>query len=137
MAITFDATNRRIILDSASVTATEIYSRWKDWVLSNNSKWPQAFRTLGGDEIGGGLYVASYYFLMNDWRVRPMESDHSLVIDGALLVDGGVGSPVVQTLGNYRVLAQYTVPVQAQGVATSGGTLTANQVATAVWGYEQ
>ena len=50
-----------------------------------------------------------------------MEANHSLTIVGNLFVEGG-GIPVVQTLGNYNVSAQFTVPVQAQGIATSGSS---------------
>lgn len=122
MAITFDPINKRIILDSAYVTAAQLYSRWKEWVqIGDNAKYPQAFYTLGGDPLGGGLYVASYFFLMNDWRIRPMEANHDLLIEGNIGVYGGGSRPVVSTLGNFRVQTQITVPVQAQGVATNGG----------------
>lgn len=121
MALVFDATNKRIVLDVADISAAEIFSRWEDWAATgDNSKYLPAFRHLGGDELGGGLYVANYFFLINGWRVRPMESNHVLVITGNLIVDGG-GAPVVQTLGAYNVSVQYTVPVQAQGIATGGG----------------
>ncbi len=41
--------------------------------------------------------------------------------------------PVVQTLGNFNVSIQYTVPVQAQGISTSGSSgPTAAQVADEV-----
>lgn len=49
-----------------------------------------------------------------------MEANHSLNIVGNLFVAGG-GVPVVQTLGAFNVSAQYTVPVQAQGITVSGG----------------
>ena len=121
MALTFDPAARRIVLDSATTTATEIYSRWADWAAtSDNAKYLPAFRSLGGDDLGGGLLVPPYYFLLNGWRVRPMEADQTLTIDGNLFVDGG-GEPVVQTLGTYRVLTRLVVPVQAQGFDTSGG----------------
>ena len=48
-----------------------------------------------------------------------MEASHNLTITGNLFDEGG-GEPVVQTLGNYNVAVQYTVPVQAQGISTSG-----------------
>ena len=133
MALTFDTTNKRIILDSADVDVGDIYSRWKEWVrLSDNSKWPQAFSVVGGDELGGGLFVASYFFLMNGWRLRPMEIDHTLILRGNVSVLGG-GVPVVRTVGNYNVSIQFTVPVQAQGIATSGSTgPTASEIAAAV-----
>ena len=128
--MTFDGANKRIILNSTSVTASEIWSRYMDWLAadSNNAKWGLAMTQIGGDDLGGGLYVPIYVFLQNNWRVRPMESNHQLMITGNLFVAEG-GSPLVNTLGNYNVIAQYTVPVQAQAMSTSGGSggLTAEQ----------
>ena len=122
MAIVFDAAARRIILDSTSVTASEIFSRWEDWVvLSDNAKYLPAFRHAGGDDLGGGLSIPNYMFLINSWRVRPMEANHTLDLVGNLFVDGG-GDPVVSTLGDFRVLVKNTVAVQAQGITTSGST---------------
>ena len=130
--MTFDGANKRIILNSTSVTASEIWSRYMDWLAadSNNAKWGLAMTQIGGDDLGSGLYVPIYVFLQNGWRVRPMESSHQLMITGNLFVAEG-GSPLVNTLGNYNVIAQYTVPVQAQAMATSGGTggLTSEQAA--------
>lgn len=119
MAITFDGPTKRIILDTASVTASELWSRWCEWHESN-PQWPLAFYQVGGDSLGGGLYIPPYLFLLNGWRVRPMESNHNLTITGNLFVNGG-GIPVVPTLGTYQVNVNYTVPVQAQGIATGGG----------------
>ncbi|HRH13168.1 MAG TPA: hypothetical protein PK225_02330 [Azonexus sp.] len=133
MPIVFDPASKRIILDSASVTATELYSRSADWLaLSDNAKYGAVFRQVGGDDLGGGLSIPPYFFLQGAWRVRPMEASHNLTITGNLFVDGG-GVPVVNTLGAYNVSAQYTVPVQAQAVATSGGSgPTAAQIAAEV-----
>ena len=133
MSITFDPTNKRIILDSAYVSAAQLYSRWKEWAKTGeNLKYDQAFYALGGDPLGGGLFVASYFFLMNGWRIRPMESNHLLIIDGNIGVYGGGSQPVVQTLGSYNVSVQYTVPVQAQGVATNGGGSDISAIAAAL-----
>ncbi len=136
MAYTIDPANKRIVLDSASVTAKSIYAAWVDWVaLSDNSKYLPAFRTAGGDDLGGGLSIPPYYFLLNGWRVRPMEANQTLTIDGNLFVDGG-GDPVVPTLGTFNVLIKSVVPVQAQGISTSGSSgPTEAQIAAAVWGY--
>lgn len=131
MAITLDGATRRIILDSASVSAAQIWSAWVDWHEANQ-QWPLAFQLVGGDALGGGLFIPPYFFLMNGWRVRPMEASHNLTITGNLFVDGG-GVPVVGTLGTYQVNVNYTVPVQAQGIATSGSTgPTASEIAAAV-----
>lgn len=133
MPITFDAVNKRIILDGASTTATELYSRWVDWAATgDNVKYGMVFRQVGADDLGGGLSIPPYYFLQNGWRVRPMESSHNLTITGNLFVEGG-GVPVVPTLGTFQVNVNYTVPVQAQGISTSGGSApTAAQVAAEV-----
>ena len=122
MPIAFDPANKRIVLDSASVSATELYSRSADWLAtSDNAKYGAVFRQVGGDDLGGGLSIPPYYFLQGLWRVRPMESNHNLTITGNLFVEGG-GVPVVSTLGNFQVNVNYTVPVQAQGISTSGST---------------
>lgn len=121
MAITFDPAAKRIILDSTSVDVRDIYSRWKEWVQTgDNAKYPQAFRAIGGDPLGGGLFISLYTFLLNGWRLRPMEANHTLIINGNIAVDGG-GDPVVPTLGTYKVLVQYTVPERAQAYDAGGG----------------
>ena len=131
MAITLNGATKRIILDSASVSAAQIWSAWLDWHEANQ-QWPLAFQLVGGNALGGGLFIPPYFFLMNGWRVRPMEASHNLTITGNLFVDGG-GVPVVGTLGTYQVNVNYTVPVQAQGIATSGSTgPTASEIAAAV-----
>lgn len=130
MPIAFDPAAKRVILDSASVTAPQIWSRWVEWAaLSDNSKYLPALRQVGGDDLGGGISIPPYIFLLNGWRVRPMEANHTLIVTGNLFVDGG-GVPVVPTLGTFNVSAQYTVPVQAQAVSTSGSSgLTSSQAA--------
>ena len=131
MTITLDGATKRIILDSASVSAAQIWSAWVDWHEANQ-QWPLAFQLVGGNALGGGLFIPPYFFLLNGWRVRPMEASHNLTITGNLFVDGG-GVPVVGTLGTYQVNVNYTVPVQAQGIATSGSTgPTASEIAAAV-----
>ena len=122
MSIAFDPAAKRIILDTASISAAEIFSRWEDWaVTGDNAKYGAVMTHVGGDDLGGGLYIPNYIFLQNGWRVRPMEANHTLIISGNLFVAGG-GVPVVSTLGNYNVAVQYTVPLQAQGIATSGSS---------------
>jgi hypothetical protein len=99
-----------------------MYSRSADWLAqADNAKYGAVFRQVGGDDLGGGLSIPPYFFLQGAWRVRPMESSHNLTIAGNLFVEGG-GVPVVPTLGTYQVNVNYTVPVQAQGISTSGGS---------------
>lgn len=131
MALTFDAATKRIVLDGTNVTAQSIYSAWVDWAAtSDNAKYLPAFRSVGGDDLGGGLLIPPYYFLQNSWRIRPMEANQTLTITGNLFVDGG-GDPVVSTLGVFNVLTKLVVPVQAQGISTGGGASAAD-IAAAV-----
>lgn len=132
MALTFDSTAKRIVLDSTNVTAQAIYSAWVDWVAtSDNAKYLPAFRSVGGDDLGSGLSIPPYYFLQNGWYIRPMEANQTLTITGNLFVDGG-GDPVVATLGVFNVLTKLVVPVQAQGISTGGGASAADVAAAVV-----
>jgi hypothetical protein len=132
MAIIIDGVTKRIILDSTNVSAAEIWTAWVNWHADNN-QWPLAFSLVGGISLGSGLFIPPYFFLLSGWRVRPMEADHTLTITGNLFVDGG-GTPVVRTLGPYQVNVNYTVPVQAQGIATSGST-SSGPTAEEIWSY--
>ncbi len=120
--IQIDGATKRIILDSANVSASQIWSAWVDW-REANPQWTLAFRQAGGDSLGGGLYIPPYFFLQAGWKVRPMEASHQLTITGNLFTEDA-SSPIVNTLGNYNVIAKFTVPVQAQGIST-GGTASA------------
>ena len=118
MAIVIDPVTKRIVLDSTVTSARAIYAAWVDWIaLADNTKFLPAFRSVGGDDLGGGLLIPPYYFLTNGWRVRPMEANQTLTVEGNLFVDGG-GDPVVPTLGAFNVLTKLVVPVQAQGINT-------------------
>lgn len=131
MAITFDTTRKHIVLDTVSVTAAQIWSAWVRW-HEDNTQWPLAFQLIGGIALGGGLFIPPYFFLLSGWKVRPMEANQNLLIEGNLFVDGG-GVPVVSTLGTYQVNVNYTVPVQAQGISTSGSSgPTAADIAAAI-----
>jgi len=129
MAIQFDAPNKRIVLDSNAVTASQIWIAWIDWVaVGDNSKWLPAMKQVGGEQLTSNIFIPPYLFLLNGWRVRPMEADHDLTITGNLFVEGG-GVPVVRTLGTYQVNVNYTVPIQAQAI--QGSDLQAKDV----WDY--
>lgn len=137
MAIIFDGVARLMVLDSNELNLTNLWSAWVDWLLSSdNSKYPIAFTQLGGNSINeeAGTAVPLYFFLLNGWRVRPREANHTLnVTNGVLLVEGG-GDPFMNTLGSFVVRVNYQQPVQAITVATGGSApLSYEQIAEAVW----
>lgn len=141
MSFTFDGANRVIIL-GPGVTEFEVkdvYSRWKDWAgQAENLRFLPAFRVVGGDTTVGLNAIASYFFLMNGWRIRPQEAHHALTVSGILIGDEGA-EVFADTLGPYRVRIVQVVPLQAETIAVAGGggtaAPTAAQIASAVWSH--
>jgi hypothetical protein len=124
MAITFDAANKVIMLDSYNVSEKQIWSAYVDWsALSDNLKYG-----VGLTQIGGFAPVALYIFLQLGWKVRPKEADGITTITGNLLVQGG-GSPITATIGNFNVLVNMETPVLSTAIEVAAPALTSEQSA--------
>ena len=140
MSIAIDGDTKLMTLSAGTteLSVRDLYSRWVDWLLtSDNSKYLPAFATVGGDEIDSveGTFVPVYAFLLNGWRVKPQEANHTLKVkDGILLVDGG-GDPFVNTNGSYIVRINYQQPVQAISFSSEGGG--SGITAEDVWAYSK
>lgn len=122
----FDGENKLIILENGLTTfeSVDLYSRWKEWVqTSDNSKYIQAMRSIGGEDIGGGQKISAYVILMNGWKIRPYEADHALVVVGNIITDDASNS-FVTTLGNYNVQIQSIVTSNSLTTTGGGGGLT-------------
>jgi len=139
MNFTIDGKTKLITINSGvtAVSVRDLWSRWVDWFLTgDNSKYPVAFVNVGGESIdeAQGTSIPIYAFLMNGWKIKPQESNHTLSIsDGILLVNGG-GDPFNNTDGSYNVKIVYSQPVQAITVATGSSSISPNELADAVWG---
>lgn len=126
MGYIIDGTTKTINLTvgTTSVSVRDMWSRWVDWYLTGeNSKYLPAFESVGGNDISvvDGTFIPIYSFLVNGWKIKPQESNHTLGIkDGILLVDGG-GDPFKNTDGAYIVRINYQQPVQAISFSTAGG----------------
>jgi hypothetical protein len=84
---------------------SEIYSEWKRWAaLADNLKYPQAFDTVGGDELSPGQAIAPYFFARNDlgWAIETPDT---------------VGGGDVNIVGNL-VRRDTAIPLFQQGLAT-------------------
>lgn len=105
MAILFDGAARIITLDSAStsVTAREIYSRWKDWALAGKAQFEEAFRVVGGDSLGNGSVAPTFFFLRTDfgWRIRLPEASIEVTIDGNLVPEVAGEDMIVPPVGGF------------------------------------
>ena len=106
MSVTFDGPNKLIICNygtSALDVKSDIYSTWKIWQLqSDNMKYLQAMNSVGGDPLPGSKALGSTYFLLNGWKIRPYEGNHTLTINGNLYCSDG-SSPYVSTLAAWSV----------------------------------
>jgi hypothetical protein len=134
--VTFDGTNKLIIVDNGVTSldaAIDLYSDWKEWMLtSDNSKYPLAFATIGGDDLGGGRYLGATYFLENGWKIRPYEGNHALSLVGNIYTRDG-SSPFVSTLGNYNVLITSSVSNLIDTVETGVNSYSLDQIRDSVW----
>lgn len=131
---TFDGPNTTITLDSGvtSVSVAGLYSDWKEWVrISDNAKFPQAFRVIGGDPLGGGISAGSYFFLQNQkgWRIRPPEEDISLELVGNLFAEDPGAGLLIPTIGNFNTFVRVSTSSLTQVVeSTDASALTADLV---------
>jgi hypothetical protein len=107
----FDGTNLHVTLPSIGTfdVETNLYSAWKEWVsLSDNAKYPPAFDTTGGDNVGGGQEIAPYFFCRNDlgWRIRMPSADGEIIVSGNLFPRDASLSLFEQTSGFDAFLRQ-------------------------------
>ena len=135
---TFDGPNKVISINAGVVqfSSGEVYSRWKQWCADgDNAKYATAFaNSVGGESLGGGVYVGGYYFLQNGWVIRPQEADHQLLVSGNLFPIPDTAALFTNTLGSYQVVVGMRTSSLTQQLVSSGGTtLTASDVADAVW----
>lgn len=91
---------------------------------------------VGGNtiDIVAGTSIPIYIYLVNGWKIRPKEADHTLVVTNGILLTSDSSDPFIDTVGDFVVRVNYQQPVQALGVATGGGVApTAEEIAEAVW----
>ena len=117
MAITVDGPNLLLILDNTDLIVdveTDLYSAWKNWViLSDNLKFPEAFRSVGGDPLTPGIDLGATFFLNNadGWRIKPGESSETYSVIGNLAPEDSTLPLTVPTDGAFTVLINGLQPV--------------------------
>lgn len=146
-SVTFDGDALTITIGydgpQTAITAQDIYSRWKDWtLLGDNLKYLPAFAaSVGGNPLGGGLFLSGYFFLRNDlgWRIIPAQQNHELQIGGDLYPQDPDDDFVTSPGGGVTVLVTFQRSAASYLTVTDGtggGTVeapTANENAAAVW----
>lgn len=124
---TFDGPNTTITLDSGVtlVDAVEIYSAWKEWVkLPGNAGFLPAFRVIGGDPLGPGLFAGSYFFLQNQfgWRIKPPEEDIIITLTGNVYAEATATPIFSGTTGSFNTSIRLQTSSLTQQTVTSTGS---------------
>lgn len=134
---TFDGNTKIISLNTGITlfTITDLYSDWKRWVAtSDNAKFQPAFRYVGGDPTIPGQSLGTTYFLLNSWKIRPYNAEHTLIVEGNIFTDDQ-SSAFIHTLDCHMVVVQiaFSNLTTTVVVDASGGTITPDSIASAVW----
>ena len=130
---TFDGANLHITLPSIGSfdTQTDIYSAWKEWIVqSDNAKYPPAFDTTGGDNVGAGQTIAPYFFCRNDlgWRIKMPEANGEIIVAGNLFPRDPNAALFEQTSG-YDAFLRLEVSTRAVVIERGTSGLTAAESA--------
>ena len=124
MAYSFNGVTKIIQLSAGtSLDVKDLYSRWKDWTQNGGSGYLQAMSIVGGDpvDISNGIYVTTYVFLENGWKIRPYSANHTLKVSNGVLLTSTGEDPFILAEGSYNVLIQYSQPVRTESVAIETG----------------
>jgi len=103
MDVMFDGANKLILPQEPTgvLSVKAMYSSWKEWVL-DNMEYEQAFITVGGDPITAENNIPTYYYLINDWRIKwPSNSNIAVEVHGNILVYGGLDTPYLPVDSGY------------------------------------
>ena len=121
MSYTFNGSTKRITLPSGMVSLDliDLYSRYKDWVLSGHAECLVAFATLGGEITEIPLYL----FLLNGWLIVPQSADHTLSVINGILVGQASADPFTDPAGSYKIRINRQTPGIAIGYSTSVSTV--------------
>lgn len=144
---TFDGANKRIHIDNSAVsngvvsfTPEQLWTAYVDWYLtSDNSKYGEAFRTVGGDivNVTTGEAIGNYLFIRNDlgWRgVPPTINRVTVVINGAFYAQDST-LPVMENNVGQETDLVINRSVINTAISSGGGgySYTLEQIADAVW----
>ena len=133
MSIEFNGPSKLASLSAGTTTlnVVDLWSRWSDWMSqADNSKFLPMFSSVGGDVIdpSAGTAIPLYIFVQNGWRIKPQEAHHTLSGSGGVIVVSAGGDPFANTVGNFNVRINYSLPVQAIAIAGGSGGLTLSEI---------
>lgn len=122
----------------------DLYSAWKEWVVTgDNSKFPIAFETTGGDDIGGGQQIAPYFFCKNDagWRIKAPQENGEVIITGNLFPRTDANPLFSESVGFDAYIRQEVSSKAIVAEVNTAGSGISEQdkldIAALVWSYTQ
>jgi len=138
MAFTFDGPNKIIECDPGTdqFSASTIYSAWKRWAQQgDNAKYQRAFEdSVGANPLGGNVLLGSYYFITNGWKIRPQDTDHTLILEGNLFPVPDTAGIFIPTVSPRNVIiAMRTSSLTQQLLIEQANPVDEVQLANAVW----
>tara|TARA_B110000114_G_scaffold95560_1_gene100790 strand:- start:1448 stop:2443 length:996 start_codon:yes stop_codon:yes gene_type:complete len=113
-----------VLHNQTEFSAEDMYSEWKEWVITdNNAKYEQAFDTTGGDDVGNNQEIAPYFFLRNNsgWRIKMPEQNGELIISGNLFPRDS-SQPMFIQAENYDAFLRLEVSTRAVVVTVPAET---------------
>lgn len=127
----FDGPTTRIILEAGDgdvVAVEDIFDAWEAWHAGAGSAYDDVIVAAGGEDLGGGVLAARYFFLDtgSGWRIRPREEAHTLTLQGSLYSSPADQALFAPTLGDFQVLIQMRLGAGAPVISAAA-------VADAVW----
>lgn len=131
MSYTFDAANKRVVCsaDHAEIALSDLWSRWKDWVMSGHAEVALAFDTVGGEITAIPLYL----FPINGWKIKLPEANITVRVTGGILATADLSDPFINPTGSYTVRVEREAPGIAIGYSSGGGG--GGATAAEVWSY--
>ena len=137
MPITFDTTNKWILLPDLSptytITAQEIYNSAMDFCDN-----PEAMdddppmRATGYAALGGGVYSDKIFILQKGWKLKPYPGNYTLTVIGTLIALDDNGNPYERTVPPDYGTVHFVFQVSSQGIVTETVS-NYNAIADAVW----
>jgi hypothetical protein len=114
----------------------DLYSDGKeDWVANESlRKFYFPISVEGGKPLPGEKDLGSTFFLASDWKIRPYNIDHRMIVDGNLYaVDGS--DPFLDTIGDYTVRIMQQVSDLVSTVSSGSGVTEQDKfdIADQVW----
>lgn len=135
---TIDYATKRIIMGTGENTydVRGAYSKWKaDIFNADNFTYDFAFEVLGNVTYNSPKRIPPFTELVNSWKIRPDEANHTLTVENGILYATSGADPFVDTLGAYTVRVMYSQPVEVLGFDSGSGVTPGDitDIVDAVW----